>query len=166
MKINGKEVSISDYVSIFYNKCALRPSCYEYSNATTERKVDLTVGDFWGIDKVMPDFYSPEGNSLILVHTDKGQEFFEKIKDQVEWRESNVTDCLQSNLFKPTERSPRREEFWTDYQKKGVSFVIKKYAGTSLMSKIKRKVRRIIEGEGTLIPTHLYGGQQYASICC
>lgn len=45
-----KEVLINDYVSIYYNnKCALRPSCYECPYATTERKVDLTIGDFWGI---------------------------------------------------------------------------------------------------------------------
>lgn len=143
---NGKEKSISDYVSIFYNKCALRPSCYECPYATTDRKVDLTIGDFWGIDKVMPDFYSPEGNSLVLVHTEKGQEIIEKVKDKVEWRESNTTDCLQPNLIKPTERSPRREEFWADYQKKGISFVIKKYTGTSFMSKIKRKIRKILGG--------------------
>lgn len=165
MKEDGKEKSIADYVSIFYSKCALRPSCYECPYATTERKVDLTIGDFWGIDKVMPDFYSPESNSLVLVHTEKGQEIFEKIKDKVEWRESNTADCLQPNLINPTERSPRREEFWFDYRKKGVSFVIKKYTGVSFMSRIKRKVKEILT-VGTLVPVHLYGGQQYASICC
>lgn len=144
--INGKEKSISDYVSIFYNRCALRPSCYECPYATTERSVDLTIGDFWGIEKVIPDFYSPEGNSLVLVHTEKGQRLFEMIKDKVEWRESNTTDCLQPNLIRPTERSPRREEFWFDYRKKGISFVIKKYTGVSFMSRIKRKINKILGG--------------------
>ena len=162
----GKEKSISDYVSIFYNRCALRPSCYECPYATTERKVDLTIGDFWGIDKVMPEFYSSKGSSLVLVHTEKGQRLFEMIKDKVEWRESNTTDCLQPNLINPTERSPRREEFWFDYRKKGISFVIKKYTGVSFMSRVKRKVTEILTGGGTLVPVHLYGGQQYVSICC
>lgn len=142
----GREKSISNYVSIFYNKCALRPSCYECSYATTERKVDLTIGDYWGIDRVMPDFYSPEGNSLVLVHTKKGQELFERITDKVEWRESSTTDCLQPNLIKPTERSPRREEFWKDYQRKGISFVLKNYTGISFMSKIKCKIKEILGG--------------------
>lgn len=161
----GKEKSISDYVSIFYNKCALRSACYECPYATTERKVDLAIGDFWGIDKVMPNFYSPEGNSLVLVHTEKGQEIFEKVKDKVEWRESNTTDCLQPNLIRPTERSTRREEFWMDYHRKGISFVIKKYTGVSFMTKVKRKVKEILRG-GTLVPNNLCGGQQYACICC
>lgn len=158
---DGKQKSISDYVSIFYNKCTLRPSCYECPYATTERKVDLTIGDFWGIDKVMPDFYSPEGNSLVLVHTEKGQGLFEKIKDKVEWQESNVNDCLQPNLIKPTEKSPRREEFWADYQKKGISFVLKKYAGSSVMSKVKRKLRKILGGGYT----NTYPSLWRAAVC-
>lgn len=143
----GKEKSISDYVSIFYNRCSLRPSCYECPYATTERKVDLTIGDFWGIEQVMPDFYSPEGNSLVLVHTEKGQRIFEKIKDKVEWRESNTIDCLQPNLIKPTERPPKREKFWFDYRKKGISFVIKKYTGISFVNIIKHKFKEFfLEG--------------------
>lgn len=143
---DGKEKSISDYVSIFYNKCALRPSCYECPYATTERKVDITIGDYWGIDKVMPVFYSPEGTSLVLVHTEKGQELFEKIKVNVEWRESNTTDCLQPNLIKPTERSPRREEFWRDYKIGKIKKVINKYGSNqTLWRKAARKAKRIVK---------------------
>lgn len=139
----GHEVLISDYVEIFYNRCALRPSCHECPYATTERKVDITIGDYWGIDKVMPDFYSPEGNSLVIVHTEKGQELFEKIKSDVELRESNTHDYLQPNLIRPTEKSPKREEFWRDYQRKGILFVLKKYTCASLMSKILHKVKNL-----------------------
>lgn len=143
---DGKEKSISDYVSIFYNKCALRPSCYECPYATTERKVDITIGDYWGIDRVMPVFYSPQGTSLVLVHTEKGQELFEKIKVNVEWRESNTTDCLQPNLIKPTERSPRREEFWRDYKIGKIKKVINKYGSNqTLWRKVARKVKRIVK---------------------
>lgn len=141
---DGTEKSISDYVSLFFNKCALRPSCYECPYCTLDRKVDLTIGDFWGIDTVMPDFYSPEGNSLVLVHTEKGQELFEKIKDTVDWKESNTTDCLQPNLIRPTEKSPKREAFWADYEKKGLSYVIKKYTNTSFKTRIKRTVKKLI----------------------
>ena len=143
---DGKEKLISDYVSIFYNKCALRPSCYECPYTTTERKVDITIGDYWGIDKVMPDFYSTEGNSLVLVHTEKGQNLFEQIKDNVEWRESNTIDCLQPNLIRPTEKSPRREEFWKDYLKHDLKFILKKYVPKPpLIRRCGEKAKRIIK---------------------
>lgn len=145
---DGEEKQIGDYVSIFYNKCALRPSCYECPYATIERNVDITIGDFWGIDKIMPDFYSENGNSLILIHSEKGMQLWEKIKEKVEWRESNETDCLQPNLIRPTEKSPKREKFWKDYQKKGISYIVKKYSGESVVQKIKRKIVNNLTGGG------------------
>jgi len=147
ISVNGKEKSVQDYLTIFYNKCALRPSCYECPYATIKRNVDLTIGDYWGIEKALPDFEIGNGVSLILVHTEKGQEIFEAIKDKVEWSESNTADCLQPNLIKPTERSTRREEFWADYQNGGISFILKKYAPQpSFLRRCVRKAKRILKG--------------------
>jgi coenzyme F420-reducing hydrogenase beta subunit len=128
MEVNGKEISVQNYLTIFYNKCALRPACYECRYATTERNVDLTIGDFWGIEKALPEFDKNGGVSLVLVHSQKGQELFEKIKGSIEWQESDVNKSLQPNLVKPTERSARREEFWNDYKSFGINKILKKYA--------------------------------------
>ena len=65
VKVNGAEKSIKDYVKVFYNRCALRPSCYECPYATTERKTDMTIGDFWHIEETIPDFYLQEMDSCI-----------------------------------------------------------------------------------------------------
>lgn len=142
---NGKEVSISNYLDMFYNRCALRPSCYECPYASTKREVDITIGDFWGIEKVIPDFYKPEGNSLVLVHTKRGQDLFEKIKDKVEWVESDIEHCLQPNLIKPTEKPLKRERFWKDYKEKGISYITKKYTGKTFMTRAKYKIGFIKE---------------------
>ena len=56
VKVNGSERPLKDYVKVFYNRCALRPSCYECPYATTERKTDMTIGDFWHIEETIPDF--------------------------------------------------------------------------------------------------------------
>lgn len=76
----GQEHLIKDYVKVFYNQCALRPSCYECPYATTERKTDMTIGDFWHIEETIPDFYDEKGNSIFLIHTDRGEQLFETVK--------------------------------------------------------------------------------------
>ena len=136
----GKQESITDYVSLFYKNYTLRPSCYSCPYTTLHRNIDITIGDFWGIDKVMPEFYSKEGNSLVLVHTEKGNDLFELVKDTVEWKESNEVDCLQPNLLRPTEKPLDREKFWDDFHKKRITSMIKKYTETSLLAKIKKKL--------------------------
>lgn len=148
VKINGGEKSIKDYVKVFYNRCALRPSCYECLYATTERKTDLTIGDFWHIEETIPDFYDPNGNSLFLIHTNRGEELFEKIRSDLDYRLSNTTQCWQANLEAPTQKSEQREEFWSDYKKKGIDFVMKKYGTVPVQTKIKNKILKIFKGGG------------------
>ena len=144
--INNKEVFIDDYVKLFYNRCVLRPSCHVCPFATTERKTDITIGDFWHIEKTIPDFYDPNGTSLFLIHTDRGEKLFEELKDSMEYRESNTEQCWQANLEAPTPASEQRSEFWNDYQRNGIDFVMKKYGRTSIQSKIINKIKKLIGG--------------------
>lgn len=146
VKVNGSERPLKDYVKVFYNRCALRPSCYECPYATTERKTDMTIGDFWHIEETIPDFYDPNGNSLFLIHTDRGEELFEKIRDNMDYRLSNTAQCWQANLEAPTQKSEQRDVFWNDYQKKGIDFVIKKYGTVPMKTKVKNKLFKILRG--------------------
>lgn len=145
VKVNGSERP-KDYVKVFYNRCALRPSCYECPYATTERKTDMTIGDFWHIEETIPDFYDPNGNSLFLIHTGRGEELFEKIRDNMDYRLSNTAQCWQANLEAPTQKSEQRDVFWNDYQKKGIDFVIKKYGTVPMKTKVKNKLFKILRG--------------------
>ena len=134
------------YMQMFLRDYCLRPSCYECPYATTERKTDMTIGDFWHIEETVPDFYDPDGNSLFLIHTNRGEELFEKIQGDLDYRLSNTTQCWQANLEAPTKKSEQREEFWNDYQRKGIDFVMKKYGTVPMKTKIKNKLLRIIGG--------------------
>ena len=149
VKVNGSERPLKDYVKVFYNRCALRPSCYECPYATTERKTDMTIGDFWHIEETIPDFYDPNGNSLFLIHTGRGEELFEKIRDNMDYRLSNTAQCWQANLEAPTQKSEQRDVFWNDYQKKGIDFVIKKYGTVPMKTKVKNKLFKILRGVRT-----------------
>lgn len=144
--VNGNEIPIKDYVRVFYNRCALRPSCHKCPFATTERKTDITIGDFWHIEKTIPDFYDPDGTSVFLIHTDRGEELFDNIKGNLEYRLSDTKQCWQANLEAPTPMSEHRQEFWKDYQKKGIDYIMKKYGTVSLKSKVKKQLLKIIGG--------------------
>lgn len=156
--VDGQEHLIKDYVKVFYNRCALRPSCYECPYATIERKTDMTIGDFWHIEETIPDFYNKNGNSLFLIHTDRGEQLFEVVKEKLEYRLSDTKQCWQANLEAPTKRSELRDAFWRDYKKKGVDFIMKKYGTTPLKTKIKNKIVKLISigGGQALNPDLIY----------
>lgn len=144
VKINGQEIPIKDYVRVFYNCCALRPSCHVCRYATVERKTDITIGDFWHIEKTIPDFYDAKGNSLFLIHTDRGEKVFDSIKDNLDYRLADTKQCWQENLEAPTQVSKYRRKFWSDYQRGGIEFVMKKYGQISLKTKLKNKILKIM----------------------
>lgn len=147
---DGQEHLIGDYVRVFYNRCALRPSCYACPYTTTERRTDITIGDFWHIEETIPDFYDENGNSLLLIHTDRGEKLFEMIREKLEYRASDIKQCWQANLEAPTERPGQRDKFWNDYHEKGADFIMKKYGTTSVKTKIKNKLVKLMSiGGGT-----------------
>lgn len=155
VKINGKEITIYNYVKVFYNRCALRPSCHVCPFTTTERKTDMTIGDFWHIEETIPDFYDKKGNSVFLIHTFRGEELFNRIKDSLDYRESNVKQCWQKNLESPTLASEQRMEFWKDYHDKGIDYIMKKYGTTPLLTKVKNRAVKLLSiGGGANVNYH------------
>ena len=143
VEIEGKEIMIKDYVNVFYSGCALRPYCYKCKYATIVRKTDLTIGDFWHIEETIPEFFEPEGTSLFLIHTEYGVELFNNIKQCLFYKKSDIKQCWQYNLERPTEKPKGREKFWNDYRRGGIFLIIKKYGLNSLFAKIKYRINKI-----------------------
>lgn len=143
--IDGEEHSLREYVRIFYNRKALRPSCHKCPYATTQRQTDITIGDFWNIDEKRPEQYDEMGNSLFLVHTERGQELFDAAKVSLDWFESNTSDCRQPNLEKPTPVADGRERFWADYRERGIDYIIQKYGKDKFINKIKRSLKKLLK---------------------
>lgn len=58
----------------FQKYMTLRPSCYHCKWACSERPGDITLGDYWGIEKYIPQLNAKDGVSMILCNTDVGSE--------------------------------------------------------------------------------------------
>lgn len=55
----------------FLNNLYLRPSCYNCKSKNGVSHADLTIGDFWGVNTVIPKFDDDKGVSLVLVNSKK-----------------------------------------------------------------------------------------------
>jgi len=126
------------FKNMFHSHIILRPSCHNCKYTNLSRPSDITIADFWDIDKSIPDFDDDNGVSLVLVNTEKGKCLFKAIEKNIIKRKSNIQDCIQPNLEQPTKPSLKREEFWNEYQKNGFEFVIKKHFGYGLKADTKR----------------------------
>lgn len=140
-KFGDEEVNLNGYVRLFYNHCALRPSCYQCPYTVVDRDTDMTIGDFWHIEERVPAFYDEMGNSLLLIHSEEGRKLFERIKPAVYYHKSNAEECWQSHLEKPTPMGKKRDVFQRDLAERGIQYVLKKHYGDdSLYKRIIKKV--------------------------
>ena len=136
------------YIKLFAKDIDLRPCCYHCPFANLHRPSDLTIGDFWGIEKTIPDFEDDKGVSLALINTIKGHQMFQKIKRELDIREIEPEQGLQWNLKKPSSPSSLTEAFWLDYQKHGFQYVIKKYAEGGFKGEVKNIIKSILKTLG------------------
>lgn len=143
------------YIWLYSQSAILRPSCYNCKFTNFDRPSDITIGDFWGIEKCKPHMDDNKGVSLVLVNSEKGRDLFDSIKDTIYFEESNKTECLQHNLREPTPLPPNRTKFWEDYEKKGFNYVARKYTPYGLMYRIKKFAKRAVIF--FLIKLRLYG---------
>ena len=149
-KAYTKEASEDIFYRLFLTNMILRESCYNCKFCNFSRPSDITIADFWGIEKSMPDFDDNTGVSLVLTNSTKGQELFERISKNLYYRESNTMDCLQHNLDTPSQPSPRRDKFWQDYKNKGFEYVLKKYAGYGFVGQSKKAAAKVLNKLGLL----------------
>lgn len=119
----------SSYYTLFVDGTILRPSCYECKFSNFNRPSDITIGDFWGIERTLPQFEDGLGVSLILVNSRKGEALFKSVSDQLTSIQSTHTDCLQHPLYSPTRARRDKDAFWKEYDEHGYLFVGKKYGG-------------------------------------
>jgi len=148
---------------LFYSHNILRPSCHNCQYTNLRRLSDITIGDFWGIEKCMPDFDDNKGVSLLLLNSSKGKEIFANIKKNLEYRVSSTKDCLQPQLEYPTKPSPKRDKFWRHYNSRGYKYVIKKYAGYGFKNQATQYCVTVIRKTGLikLIKRILKRGKYY-----
>ena len=131
---------------LFLRHYTLAEGCFCCRFTNLERQGDLTIGDFWGIEKVMPEFPNGKAVSEILVNTQKGVAVAQWMQNRADW---DIQRCMsmdfvryQNNLQRPAEKPQDYAQFKQEFQNHGFKFVAKKYAGYDFLHRIKEKLCR------------------------
>ena len=103
---------------------------------------DITIADFWGIDKAVPGFNDNKGVSLVLVNNEKGEQVLDLVKDVLLMHEAKLEDCIQPPLKAPFQKPDERERFWKDFAERDFGYIAKKYAEYSFAMRLRKCVRK------------------------
>lgn len=147
---NGRNIidslAVKVFIKLYFSHLIMRPSCYTCKYSTERRTADITMGDFWGVEKIFPGFDDEKGVSLVIISSEKGKRIFESIKNDCVVKESNIGECskFQNNLNRPTALPGNRDKFWNDFLKFGFDYIAKKYGGYNISTKIKKFIKRSV----------------------
>ena len=123
-----------------------RPSCYGCQFKGFPQKSDITLADFWGIEKIDPSMDQDKGTSLVMVNSDKGMELFNAAKDSLVWKQFTIEDARRGNpamdsSLKSTAKN--RDEFFLVLDRYPFDRIAAKFFPLpTLPNKIKRKAMR------------------------
>lgn len=104
----------------FLNNLYLRPSCYDCKCKKVNRKSDITLADFWGIERVFPELEADKGVSLMMIHSKKGAELIGNIKDRIYLKETEFESAIKENssmIKSAMIDQKRRKKFFRVYPK-------------------------------------------------
>lgn len=104
---------LDPYYLLFYNGTICRENCFSCPYAKSERCSDLTIGDFWGLDRTRLQTPQTGKISLVLTNTPAGAQLFEAARPLLTAEPRDAAEAVAGNerLRQPLEKPARRETF-------------------------------------------------------
>lgn len=141
------EGNCDPYYASFLRGETYKESCYSCKFANMERVGDITIGDFWGVNKYYPNVDKKKGVSCCLINTKNGDELFESVKEYFEFFEISENEVREknTNLYKPANRPTIRNHIYEEIDSfESIEFFKKFQCKKSIFIKMKRFCLRLI----------------------
>ena len=124
---SGREVLLrpyeNPYMQGFLQGLTTRPSCYQCHFKGNHRFSDITLGDFWGVDKTYPQHLWKAGTSLVLCNSEKGMQALNAIGESAVLEPVDFERALEHNpaYFHSSNAHTKRARFWHQLDNQGFS---------------------------------------------
>ncbi len=139
--VNVKTKDLKSWINIYLSNRFLNNECYKCKYADIQRYGDISMGDFWEVEKVFPQIDDNKGVSLILVNSRKGIEMFKTIRENIYFREIDKYEIIRNGLTH-FDYYKDNENAWEEYHMNGYSYIIEKYGHSSVKDLIRTQIVR------------------------
>lgn len=136
------------YMNGFVGDLYLRPSCHACRFKGFERTSDITLGDFWGIKKQIPEMFDDKGTSVVVVHSKQGAEAMKRISPQLKTRKvtEDMITARNPMINVSASKHPQRDRFiisdMTDV-KRNIDQIVPYKEETGAGAYLKKAVRKV-----------------------
>ena len=126
----------------FINGLYTRPSCSMCSFRCGQRRADVTLGDFWGIQNLDTQFNDNKGVTLMIVHSDKGMALLNDINDKINLESADFEEAIKYNpaYYRSPKRSKLQKYFFKRFKRVTFDKLVYKCSGSGVAAKIRRLI--------------------------
>lgn len=102
------------YLRSMFLSWNMRPSCFQCPFKNAKRISDFTLADAWGVYHSTPDINDNKGLSSVIVHSNKGLELWNILKDKIDSVQVSIDDIAagNSNLITNKPQTGDRKHFY------------------------------------------------------
>lgn len=131
----------------FGQHLSLRESCFQCDYRSVDRPSDITVADFWKIDKYYPEIPMKQGVSAVQINTECGNAFYNALNDTGKLYSHTVTKESiwehRRTATKNFEKPSRYNEFWTVWESQRLDGIMKMVPAQTVLGLVIGKLKRM-----------------------
>ncbi len=132
----------------FLRDIYLRPSCYACPAKSGKSHSDITLADYWGIERQHPEMDDDKGTNLVLLNTAKGCQQFYDLNTTIQ--ESTYMQALSGNpsIEKSVAQPSLRKYFYKSFQQGQFAEAIQKTFNKmepSFSDKVRFNVKQLLK---------------------
>lgn len=135
---------LCSFTNLFSHNLINRKSCSECSFSNLQRCGDITIGDFWGVERTNRLLDDGKGISLVICNTEKGKNLFNMIDFPMK-KEISCEDAKQNSLVRPAKSSSKRMRLVRMYREKGYGVIAREYGENNAIGKCKMILRKTLK---------------------
>ena len=135
------------YMRGFLHDLYLRPSCYACMAKGGRSQSDLTLGDYWGVERTCPDLDRAldenKGTSVVLIHSDRGQSLLEGLPCR--YQETNYASAVAGNpaIEHTATEPPKRQLFFAQLDAEPLEQLIDRLTTIPLHKRLWRQLHHL-----------------------
>ena len=147
---NGEEIFESkndNYVyKAFLSNYSLRESCFNCCFKGKNRFSDITIGDYWGVEKIYPNSDCKRGLSIVIPNTIKGNNLIKKYGVNHDFLKTDIATVARfnSSYIAPVKKPRNYGRFIKEFNKSSFEKAIDKYCRENRLITFLRVLKRKI----------------------
>lgn len=119
-RIISEKSSANKYMIAFSQNLSLRPSCYNCPAKSGKSGSDITLADYWGIEKFFPNMDDNKGTSFVCANTERGLVLLNSLDIRMNAADYTASVPYNSCIEFSTTEPINRKAFWQGYQERGI----------------------------------------------